>query len=132
MTTREHGINKSNWLGSQRTSEGLLNCFLVKSDRCSTVLPTMILSPREVDKVMVNMYCTIRQWRTASGTWFGETSRQSQAEPVKQQHTGISPNHVPEAVRHCSEAQTAETGKDREGLQSTETSERGQEVGQGS
>ena len=38
------------------------------------------------------------QWRTASGTWFGETSRQSQAEPVKQQHTGISPNHVPEAV----------------------------------
>ena len=38
------------------------------------------------------------QWRMASGTWFGETSRQSQAEPVKQQHTGISPNHVPEAV----------------------------------
>ena len=35
------------------------------------------------------------------GTWFGETSRQSQAEPVKQQHTGISPNHVPEEVRHC-------------------------------
>ena len=34
----------------------------------------------------------------ASGTWFGETSRQSQAEPVKQQHTEISPNHVPEAV----------------------------------
>ena len=24
----------------------------------------------------------------ASGTWFGETSRQSQAKPVKQQHTG--------------------------------------------
>ena len=38
------------------------------------------------------------EWRMASGTWFGETSRQSQAEPVKQQHTGISPNHVPEAV----------------------------------
>ena len=34
----------------------------------------------------------------ASGTWFGETSRQSQAETFKQQHTGISPNHVPEAV----------------------------------
>ena len=34
----------------------------------------------------------------ASGTWLGESSRQSQAKPVKQQHTGISPNHVPEAV----------------------------------
>ena len=34
----------------------------------------------------------------ASGTWFGETSRQRQAGPVKQQQTGISPNHVPEAV----------------------------------
>ena len=32
--------------------------------------------------------------------WFGETSRQSQAEPVKQRQTGISPNYVPEAVRH--------------------------------
>ena len=32
----------------------------------------------------------------AFGTWFGE----SQAEPVKQQQTGISPNHVPEAVRY--------------------------------
>ena len=42
-----------------------------------------------------------RQWRMASGTWFGETSRQSQAEPVKQQQTEISPNHVPEAVPHC-------------------------------
>ena len=41
---------------------------------------------------------TRTKWCTASGTWFGETSRQSQAEPVKQQHTGISPNHVPEAV----------------------------------
>ena len=40
------------------------------------------------------------EWRTASGTWFGETPRQSQAEPVKQQHTGISPNQVPEAVRY--------------------------------
>ena len=38
------------------------------------------------------------QWPMASGTWFSETSRQSQAEPVKQQHTGISPNHVREAV----------------------------------
>ena len=36
----------------------------------------------------------------ASGTWFGETPGQSQAKPVKQQHTGILPNHVPEAVRH--------------------------------
>ena len=36
------------------------------------------------------------EWRMASGTWFGETSRQSQAEPVKQQHTRISPNHLPE------------------------------------
>ena len=36
----------------------------------------------------------------ARRTWFGETSRQSQAKPVKQQHTGISPNHVPEAVSH--------------------------------
>ena len=36
----------------------------------------------------------------ASGTWFGETSRQSQAERVKQQQKGISPNHVPEAFRH--------------------------------
>ena len=34
----------------------------------------------------------------ASGTWFGETPRQRQAKVVKQQHTGISPNHVPEAV----------------------------------
>ena len=34
----------------------------------------------------------------ASGTWFGGTSRQNQTEPVKQHHTGISPNHVPEAV----------------------------------
>ena len=34
------------------------------------------------------------QWRTASGTWFGETSRQSQAEPVKQQQTGILSNHT--------------------------------------
>ena len=33
------------------------------------------------------------KWRTASGTWFGETSRQSQADPVKQQHTGKSPPH---------------------------------------
>ena len=40
------------------------------------------------------------EWRTASGTWFGETPRQSQAKPVKQQLTGISPNHVPEAVFH--------------------------------
>ena len=40
------------------------------------------------------------QWCTASGTWFGETPRQSQAKPVKQQHTRISPNHVPEAVSH--------------------------------
>ena len=31
---------------------------------------------------------------------FGESSRQSRAEPVKQQHTGISPNQGPEAVRH--------------------------------
>ena len=37
----------------------------------------------------------------ASGTWFGETSRQSQAELVKQQHTGISPSHIPEAVPYC-------------------------------
>ena len=39
----------------------------------------------------------------ASGTWFGETSRQSQAEFkfLKQQHTGISPSHVPEAVPYC-------------------------------
>ena len=28
-----------------------------------------------------------------SSSRFGETPRQSQAEPVKQQHTGISPNH---------------------------------------
>ena len=49
----------------------------------------------------VGKWSSIPQWRTASGTWFGETSRQSQAEPVKQQHTGISPNHVPEAIRHC-------------------------------
>ena len=42
----------------------------------------------------------VLQWRTASGMWFGEMSRQSQAEPVKQQHTGISPNHVPDAVRY--------------------------------
>ena len=41
---------------------------------------------------------TISLWRTASGTWFGETSRQSQAGQVKQQQTGISPNHVQEAV----------------------------------
>ena len=37
----------------------------------------------------------------ASGTWFGETSRQSQAKLVKQQHTGISPSHIPEAVPYC-------------------------------
>ena len=43
----------------------------------------------------------INQWHMAFGTWFGETSRQSQAEPVKQQQTGISPNHVPEAVPYC-------------------------------
>ena len=30
----------------------------------------------------------------------GETTRQSQAELVKEQQTGISPNHLPEAVRH--------------------------------
>ena len=41
------------------------------------------------------------QWSMASDTWFGETSRQSQVEPVKQHHTGISPNHVPEAVPYC-------------------------------
>ena len=45
----------------------------------------------------------VREWRMASGTWFGETSRQSQAESVKQQLTGISPNHVPEAVPYSHE-----------------------------
>ena len=51
-------------------------------------------------KIISSMHGMLTQWRMASGTWFGETSRQSQAEPVKQQHTGISPNHVPEAVRY--------------------------------
>ena len=47
--------------------------------------------------------CLSIQWRTASGMWFGETPRQSQAKPVKQQHTRISPNHVPEAVSNLCE-----------------------------
>ena len=42
----------------------------------------------------------IERHMASGGTWFGETSRQSQTELVKQQHTGISPNHVPEAVPH--------------------------------
>ena len=50
------------------------------------------------------------KWRTASGTWFGETFRQSQAEPVKQQQTGISPNHVPEAVRTLLEVHYSRVG----------------------
>ena len=37
----------------------------------------------------------------ASGMWFGQTFRQSQAKLVKQQHTGILPSHVPEAVPYC-------------------------------
>ena len=53
-------------------------------------------TPRDTTRVVP---ITIQvKWRTASGTWFGETSRQGQAEPVKQQQTGISPNHIPEAV----------------------------------
>ena len=48
------------------------------------------------------------KWRTASGTWFGETSRQSQAKPVKQQQIGISQNHVPEAVPYLAEASKLE------------------------
>ena len=42
-----------------------------------------------------------KQWRMASGTWFGETPRHSQAKSVTQQHARISPNHVPEAMSHC-------------------------------
>ena len=36
--------------------------------------------------VKVGQNRSSEQWRMASGAWFGETSRQSQAEPVKQQH----------------------------------------------
>ena len=43
----------------------------------------------------------LRQWRMASSTWFGETSRQSQAEPAKQQHTGISPRTRSRTLLHA-------------------------------
>ena len=36
----------------------------------------------------------------SAGTCFGVIPGQSQAKPVKRQHTRISPNHVPEAVSH--------------------------------
>ena len=60
----------------------------------------ILLEGKEVGPVHKRFGHCDAERRMASGTWFGETSRQSQAELVKQQHTGISPNHVPEAVRH--------------------------------
>ena len=78
--------NRANDLSSHSQSYGLPHLF-----------PSHPLDDDNDEAVLSSIY---QQWRTASGTWFGETPRQSQAKPVKQQHTGISPNHVPEAVRH--------------------------------
>ena len=48
----------------------------------------------------------------------GETSRQSQAEPVKQQHTGISLNHVPEVVPYYADFSATTRRRERAGSDS--------------
>ena len=46
--------------------------------------------------------CIIHKWLTASGTWFGEILVCCCLTSLAWLCLGVSPNHVPEAVRHLS------------------------------